>query len=119
MAKQSGQFCGTATGIKRSLKNIKTEVFFGGGRSARAIGIIDQTPEKSRSNRLVLNAWTCDNILGKKRTRFRFSVCPVTCPVMRWTSIALFTAIDCTDFELGGGWREGRSGDRLDPTAPK
>jgi len=50
---QSGQFCATATGIKRSLKNIKTEVFFGGGRSARAIGQTDQTPEKSRSNRLV------------------------------------------------------------------
>jgi hypothetical protein len=28
---------------------------------------------------------------------------------MRWTSIALFTAIDCTDFELGDG---GVKGDR-------
>ena len=33
----------------------------------------------------------------------------ITCPPHHWTSIALFTAIDCTDFELGDG---GVKGDR-------
>jgi hypothetical protein len=31
----------------------------------------------------------------------------------------LFTAIDCTGFELGDGGSEGRSGDRLPRTAPE
>jgi len=35
---------------------------------------------------------------------------------MRWTSIALFTAIDCTDFELGDGGSEGRSGEQAAKT---
>jgi len=44
--------------------------------------------------------------------RVALFICPAACPVMWWTSIALFTVIDCMDFELGGGWSEGRSGDR-------
>ena len=64
VAKQSGQFCGAATGTERSLKNIKTEVFFGGGRSARAIGQTDQTPEKSRSNRFSSLSSRAEGISG-------------------------------------------------------
>ena len=38
----------------------------------------------------------------QKAHRVALFICPV-CPVMRWTSIALFNAINCTSFELGDG----------------
>jgi hypothetical protein len=61
--RQRGQTVGSNTSKRR---------FFSGEAKRITIGRSTRTPEKSRSIRLVLIFASCENILSKKRTRFRF-----------------------------------------------